>query len=98
MAVWQRSSTCRGQHQDRHVRQLTPPSKACRTKEALASTIKEPDLHHSLEMRTPERTALIALRALLEAKEMYIQKLEVVSEALTEGHDSAGRLHSIINS
>ena len=48
-------------------------------------------------MRTPEQTALIALRGLLEAKEMYIQKLEVVCEALTEGHDSAGRSHSIVS-
>jgi hypothetical protein len=29
-------------------------------------------------MRTPEQTALIALRGLLEAKEMHIEKLQVI--------------------
>lgn len=31
----------------------------------------------ALALRTPEQTALIALRGLLEAKEAYIQRLEV---------------------
>ena len=35
------------------------------------------EMHTFLAERSPEQTALIALRGLLEAREMYIQKLEV---------------------
>ena len=35
------------------------------------------DIHRILAVRTPEQTALIAMRGLLEAKGLYIQKLEV---------------------
>ena len=84
MAVWQRPSKYRGKHQVRHPLQPTVASKACRRGDAISSTFEEAGLHYSLEMRTPEQTALIALRGLLEAKEMHIQKLEVGNETLTE--------------
>ena len=83
MAVWQRPSKIRGKDQARHALQPIVASEACRTGDAMSSTIKQTDLHYSLEMRTPEQTALIALRGLLEAKEMHIQKLEVGIEMLT---------------
>ena len=99
MAVWQKPSKVKGKNQARHAPQPTLDSEACRTGDANASNIKQSDLQYSLEMRTPEQTALIALRGLLESKEMHIQKLEVVSVALTEAHDSAQMFHfrSIIN-
>ena len=40
------------------------------------------DIQKFLGERTPEQTALIALRGLLEAKEMYLQKLEVCFTSL----------------
>ena len=110
MAVWQRPSKIRGKHQGRHAPQSTAASEACRVGDAISSTSKEADLHYSLEMRTPEQTALIALRGLLEAKEMHIQKIEVGAEMLTEASSSteyrltirlgatSGTLHSTISS
>ena len=51
-----------------------PDETACKAGGAL---IPELDINKSLAVRSPEQTALIALRGLLDAKEMYIQKLEV---------------------
>ena len=91
MAVWQRPSKVNGKHQARHALQPPLACEAYSTEDGSVSNNKDLGLPYSLEMRTPEQTALIALRGLLEAKEMHIQKLEVGIEALTEAHVSAER-------
>ncbi len=48
-----------------------------------AVTVKEQAVSSAITMRTPEQTALIALRGLLEAKEMQIEKLQVIHSLAT---------------
>ena len=42
------------------------------------------DIYEALAMRTPEQTALIALKGLLEAREMYIHRLEVSTRPIQQ--------------
>ena len=78
--MWLRPSKARGTHQVRHALRPTLASEGCRTSN------EEADLSYNVEMRTPEQTALIALRGLLEAKDVHIQKLQVGNETLTGAH------------
>jgi len=76
MAVWRTLSAFRGNAQAQTEAQMRniPDEAACKAGGAL---VPELDISKNLAVRSPEQTALIALRGLLDAKEMYIQKLEV---------------------
>ena len=77
MAVWQTPSVVR---EHVHARRKEAQKKYFREQAAgLTEKVSPPghDIHKLLAERTPEQTALIALRGLLEAKEIYIQRLEV---------------------
>lgn len=52
-----------------------------------AVIVEEQAVSSTITMRTPEQTALIALKGLLEAKEMQIEKLRVIhSPAIGAGY------------
>ena len=48
-----------------------------------AGIVEEEAFSLAITMRTPEQTALIALKGLLEAKEMQIEKLRVIHSPAT---------------
>ena len=76
MAVWRTSSVVK-----EHVQARKEAQKKYFREQAAGLTDKGltpgHDIHKVLAERTPEQTALIALRGLLEAKEIDIQRLEV---------------------
>ncbi len=76
MAVWRVPSAMRAKPQSRKNTQLNSTAGQADLKEEEID-LSGLDIHKLLAERSPEQTALIALRGLLEAREMYIQQLEV---------------------